>query len=291
MRSWLWPSLLLAPMAANAQSLAITLGNNADAGFANATECATVETVNYTATLTTSCSDLNVWATAGSCGNAPDAGDLTVGTVTQANLVTPANRSGFFQFTVSDLPLIDGGCGGAVEVNYTLCGAFQPPSFTGCVTDTAFVKAALSPTFRYDGVPPGVPTIKGVGSLDSALTLDLGLTLDTTQVTVQYRQAGDAGDGTWLKGGTFLTGSRVEVDGLQNAVTYEVRAQAEDGAGNDSDFSDPTTGTPQALLGFWDQYRADGGQDAGGCTQVGGHPIWLFAAVPAALSWLRRRRR
>src|SRR5262249_34214522 len=91
MRSWLWSFVLLAPLAANAQVLNLSLRNGADAGLVNASQCDTVENVNFQAVTTTSCSDLVVWATAGSCGDHPDAGDPPIGSVTQANLATPAN--------------------------------------------------------------------------------------------------------------------------------------------------------------------------------------------------------
>ena len=80
------------------------------------------------------------------------------------------------------------------------------------------------------------------------------------------------------------TVSSARIVNLVNGTTYDVRARAEDGAGNISEGSEVFPGTPRKTLGFWANYRARGGTERG-CAAAGGAPM-LFAALLA----LRRKR-
>jgi len=85
-----------------------------------------------------------------------------------------------------------------------------------------------------------------------------------------------------------VTAHSARLQGLTNEVPYQVVVYAVSKGGNDSPASDPVEGTPVTVLDFWDYYKAQGGQEAGGCAGGPAGPLSLLAA--AALARLLRRR-
>jgi hypothetical protein len=80
------------------------------------------------------------------------------------------------------------------------------------------------------------------------------------------------------------------VTGLQNNVAYQFTAEAL----RDQDVSPPSNvivGTPLATLTFWDQYKASGGAEDGGCSTARGGRALLGAGLLAALFLAGRRGR
>ena len=96
----------------------------------------------------------------------------------------------------------------------------------------------------------------------------------------QPRRPEDAGRG----------GGAIQLEGLENNKTYELRAYATDEANNTSE--PPTTAnvTPIKTYGFLELYNENGGQETGGCGAVGGGVAG--GAVLAVLGfWLSSRRK
>jgi uncharacterized protein (TIGR03382 family) len=88
---------------------------------------------------------------------------------------------------------------------------------------------------------------------------------------------------------TEVRGERFVMTGLENFVAYTINVYAVSEAGNVSDKSDDVTGTPAAVLDWWEWYRLNGGLDSGGCGAGGAGPLALLG-VAALLAALRRRR-
>ncbi len=76
------------------------------------------------------------------------------------------------------------------------------------------------------------------------------------------------------------------ITGLTNEVTYSVVAYAINAANNPSPASAPITATPVPTADFWNHYKQEGGQDAGGCSTAAG-----AAGLLSALGLLALRRR
>lgn len=85
-----------------------------------------------------------------------------------------------------------------------------------------------------------------------------------------------------------LTGTSLRFDGLTNGVTYDVQVVAYTEAGNPSAPSEAVSATPVPVSDFWEQYKARGGTDSGGCGAGGTGALAMIGA--AALAALRRRK-
>lgn len=167
-----------------------------------------------------------------------------------------------------------------------------------CVVVTGAAIPAGSPvvakvTVNLDTKPPPVPSdVKATSrengllvtwampdELDGATSFKVTATHPTTGAVVERRF-----EGANTRQGTL--------DGLENNVTFGVQVSSIDDAGstintgNESAPSAPVPGTPQAVEDFWELYKADGGQETGGCASFGVTGLALLGA----LALLRRRR-
>ena len=178
----------------------------------------------------------------------------------------------------------------ALEQVHRVCGVSKLyDAFGAC--NTALTTSS-PPTVTYDSKPPDAPSISEVSPRDSALAVTVGgLASDTTLVRVLARRAAGAEVERSAEGasdqGTYV------VTGLENGVTYQLTAVAEDGAGNVSAESTATAGTPVKTRGFYELYLAANGGETGGCAAGGGAAgglvsvgLWLFAR--RRRSWLEQ---
>lgn len=85
-----------------------------------------------------------------------------------------------------------------------------------------------------------------------------------------------------------VTGTSLRLGGLTNGVTYDVQVIAYTKSGNPSDPSATVSATPVPVSDFWEQYKARGGTDSGGCGAGGTGALAMIGA--AALAALRRRK-
>ncbi|ACL67043.1 Myxococcales GC_trans_RRR domain protein [Anaeromyxobacter dehalogenans 2CP-1] len=85
-----------------------------------------------------------------------------------------------------------------------------------------------------------------------------------------------------------VTGTSLRLGGLTNGVTYDVQVVAYTESGNPSDPSATVSATPVPVSDFWEQYKARGGTDSGGCGAGGTGALAMIGA--AALAALRRRK-
>jgi MYXO-CTERM domain-containing protein len=87
----------------------------------------------------------------------------------------------------------------------------------------------------------------------------------------------------------ITTGTDFRIKGLQNGIPYVVGVAAVDAAGNASPASTALVQAPVPTVGFYDAYRAAGGQ-ASGCSYGGGSAGGAALLVLAlGLGWRRRR--
>jgi hypothetical protein len=251
-------------------------------------DCGTTHAITWTSTLATTaviCSGPTFWITQTICGDAPAGNDL---------LLTPqpstTDRQGRFTVRISQLPVFnqtDGGfaCGAAMNQLHYVCGFIRYTSFTCGTSDVRLPATAI---IDYRGKPPDPPAITDLIPQDSALTVrwDPNSLTDVAFIHVWLRQAGSGADFFDVAQPAATDGS-AKIGNLQNGTTYEVKLQAEDIAGNLSDFSDPVQGTPVATVGFFGIYRQEGGQEKGGCGGV----IPGALSVPLAFGGYRLLRR
>lgn len=280
--------LALLPAAALAQTTGLTLQIQGQSSqTVSGSDCGATTQLTWSVGVTgVACSNLVLWATTGTCGSEPGTGDFQIANISRATW--SSQPSGTETLAISDLPISDGtdggSCGAATEVTINLCGALTYASYD-CSYGSQDVEASET-TIVYDALPPAVPTVNAVTSLDSGLRVGLTIDSDTTRVDVQYREQGTS---TWLSGGSLSSGEGgLTLKGLTNDVVYEVRARAIDAAGNQSDFSEIKTGTPTATAGFWAAYKNGGGTETGGCTAGGAGGLLGGVLVLLGLVWRKR---
>lgn len=209
---------------------------------------------------------------------------LTTGKFPQDNSSETLDARLLFDFIAPD-------CGGPAGVDTTiyLCvNIFVPQSLTVlAVTNHGSVPIHL------DSVPPATPTGVTADALDSGLSIAWTMPTDLAG-TARYFVHVVGPDG--VDKGTGVAGSAAtstKISGLVNGTPYTVTVNSIDASGTKQDNANPSlpsapvTGTPAAVNGFYELYRADGGTDQGGCTSA---PASLVALLAAAGLLMRRRR-
>jgi hypothetical protein len=279
-------ALVLAASSAGAQQVILqpTGQDNVDTVRFNKEGCTQPLSLTWTSTLLTApCSALRFWSTQAECGDAPAAGDVQYQDVPIATVFSV--KTGSFTIQLNQLPAFANGDGGlvcgseAVEKTQKVCGVYGSLATTAVCTPqhVQFLNVI------YDTKPPPAPVINSISEQDSALQVNFSVT-DTALVRFETRAAGEA-DFSRLAKTVEGTATSFRISDLKNGTTYEVRALAEDSAGNLSDPSEAFPATPRHTLGFWDNYRRAGGSEQG-CSGVAGLPLVLAGGL-----WLLRRKR
>jgi uncharacterized protein (TIGR03382 family) len=291
MRTLLFIAALLVSSAASAQ-VTFRLSNNTDTLRFGKGDCAgRILTATWTRTTTNLCAGLTVWLTReGSCtGTGADSpADYGLTDISQTTFL--ASATGSLSFNVTNLPFDVGdggsGCGvGAEETTFRLCGATRQLEglYGTCGTTAVYATAAK---LIYDGKPPPAPEFSDVAGLDSAARITLTSSGDAITERVE----------AWLDGELVVQKSQgvgvgpIQLEGLENNTTYELRAYASDEAGNTNETPTTAEVTPIKTNGFLELYNGGGGKETGGCGAVGGGVAG--GAVLAVLGfWLSSRRR
>lgn len=280
---------LLVVGVAQAQTITLTAtGATTDTIRFNASGCNNDLQITWTSTLLIAPSGpLQLWSTEGECGDAALASDVRYTDVPQATVYSA--RTGNFVIHLSELPAFkysDAGvvCGAAlVEKPQKICGSFTSSgAYVGAATT---IEHATALNVIYDTLPPDVPSIDAVSEQDTALKLTFTVASDVLTIHFDAKAPTET-DFTERASVDVSTGNLATIDHLVNGTTYDLRARAEDAAGNISDPSEIVSATPRHTAGFWTQYRRDGGDEQGGCTAIHGLPIALATGL-----WLMRRKR
>ena len=267
-----WLAVMACPAASVAQSITfVENGTSATSTTFKGDRCGSTITVRWTYNGTTAMSTnaMDLWATAGTCGNGPDAGDPSFTAVPYTTWY--GVRSGTLDVTLSKLPVFSSADGGVS------CGQ------TG-VTVPAYICAGIGYTvgvtpqatrgnypITYDTQPPAVPSSVSCSAEDSALRCSYTVDSDTKKVVATVQSAGGAdvgsGEGTPNSSGS----GSVRIKGLTNGESYTVGVRAYDAADNESaeTFSDAVTPVPTA--GFFGLLRDAGSTEEGtvGCSMAG----------------------
>ena len=280
--------LLLVPGLGAAQSITLDF-QGLDTVVVTSSECGQVRSVNWSVAGgggVVPCSGLLLWVTKGTCtGDGPGTNDQDLGEISSS--VWASTPTGTVQIPIDNLPLFDAsggtGCGqSVVEQDMKVCAQFKyASSYLGTCSSPQTVRVSTPPIIRFDNKPPAPPTLGEVVVLDGALSVTFTHGSDVVLVRAEYRPFDSTGTASFISGGsTTVDRSSFKVEGLTNGTLYEVRARAEDAAGNLSDFSGIVTGTPIHTDGFFDRYLSSGGQETGGCAAAGGGAAaWLALAV------------
>ncbi|WIG96236.1 hypothetical protein KGD87_01900 [Myxococcus sp. SDU36] len=148
----------------------------------------------------------------------------------------------------------------------------------------------------YDPEPPSAPSAPAVTGLDGALSATVTVPSDSASMVVEVLslvggEDGGVGTGEVVNSKVQAVANTVfRMDGLENGVEYAVRAIAIDAAGNRSEPSAVTLGTPIASEGFYGGYLGAGGAETGGCAAAGGG-ITGCALLASLGIWLSSRRK
>jgi hypothetical protein len=143
--------------------------------------------------------------------------------------------------------------------------------------------AALKLDFQQPPPPLSLTVTAGEGALYVSWSEGTAITAAPAG-SATYRAFAAAGGNTFQSSETATTSARVP--GLENGTTYDVWVVAYSEAGNASDPSALSAGTPQPVLDFFELYQTSGGVETGGCGQGGAAGAWALAAT----AWLVRRR-
>lgn len=254
-------------------------------------DCGGERVVNWTRS-GSFCDVTRLWITSGTCGTAPDTGDLQLGSPISES---DSAASGTRDFRIRDLPAFAGEdaitCGAdAVTRTFNVCASTKRVNsdILGNPTCSSDFVTATGVTVTYDAEPPNAPTVSDVVPLDSALNVRVtsgGGDPNRFRVTVTR-----ISDNVEVASRTESVSQSVfRMDGLENGVTYRVEAYALDEVGNVSAVSAPQEGTPIPTAGFFQRYVDANGDETGGCSATGGG--LAGSAVLAALGfWLSSRR-
>jgi hypothetical protein len=241
------------------------------------------------------CSAMRIWATtANSCAATPATGDREFDSVPVQALSLVQQFSGSFTINIGQLPGFAAGsatpCDSAATKNVThlICSVTQTsPNCFGAggfpVPQQATNGSPLS--IVLDVEAPNAPILSEPRSIDKGLRIAVSASSDTVGLIPFVREQGTMEFSQRSR--TTLGGSKeLQLEGLLNDTTYDVKVQAVDAAGNVSADSGLISGTPRRVVGFWAAYRDAGGTDMGGCHSTPG----LLAPLLALLALSRRRR-
>lgn len=285
----LWGAVALAQA-----TLIIKVGGR-DSLTAGPNECASSVQVTWETTVTSglACQDLTLWVTTGnSCGTAPGASDLVLDPPVSST-VWISQRTGTYSIQVGDLPIFSASDAGTCPLNgveqvHRVCG-YSKYTLTDCggtFGQPTEVKPTTPPTLTFDAKPPATPSISAVTPLDGALLVTYTAGADADTIGLDYRVQGDPDFAPGPEGPS--TAGPLQLSGLQNGTTYEVRAWAKDSAGNKSGESGIQSGTPVLSYGFFKTYKDAGGAEDGGCSHAGTAAPLLLALLSL---WPLARRR
>ncbi|WP_193409801.1 MXAN_2561 family MXYO-CTERM-anchored protein [Myxococcus hansupus] len=245
------------------------------------------------------CEPLYLWLSSdGTCNRAPAATDRTLLQIASGDTTT---MSGTLSLRASEALAATGQTceSQTTEKSFRLCASTN--RFVGDIIGTTCqdsVSSIGTPTIDlvYDPEPPPVPPAPAVTGLDSALSATVTVPTGATLMAVEVLSlvAGeDGGTGTGeplVSKEQTAANTTFRLDGLENGVEYAVRAIAIDAAGNRSQPSEVTRGTPIASEGFYGGYVGAGGAETGGCTAAGGG-ITGCAVLASLGIWLSSRRK
>lgn len=273
-----WLAVMAWPAASVAQSITIrnsVLQSSTSYTFRSA-QCADAVALQWTYAIgnftTNTTTGMRLWATAGTCGGGPDAGDVSL--TDDVPLATVVSRKqDTFSVALSTLPIFsatDGGvsCGDAnKEVPAYICAAMT------YVYGTSGSNQYTQGSFKmvYDTKPPAAPQNPSCSPQDSALVCSYTVDSDTKKViaTVRSADGSDVGSG---EGTPNSSGSgSVRIKGLTNGESYTVGVRAYDAAGNESAETSSDAVTPVPTAGFFGLLRDAGSTEEGtvGCTMAG----------------------
>jgi hypothetical protein len=302
----LWLALLLAPAAAGAQTITISTPISPGLATYTFTDASCANTLSLQWTYTTLgyqlSAPLKLWATAGTCGDAPLEADKRYDDVPYTTVLL--NKTGTFSVVIADLPgfngaTVDGGsagiaCGeqGVTKTQY-VCGASA--YLLGTYATTTSPLQATSLALVYDTQPPEPPSITSASGVDGTIKVAFTASSDSARVLAELD--GPADGGFVEVGSNLASAGTMTLTGLLNGVSYQLRLRATDTAGNLSGPSPEVTVVPIPTCGFFCVLHDAGiTETGGGCAAAPAPPggdgqpwsLALSALVPLAALALGR---
>jgi len=214
---------------------------------------------------------------------------LTIGYTVR--LIATTGSSCSHEDVCNTVPLDEGGCSclrevstGSVSTRFKVSDLFDEPCVEGEERVVSFFlqyteedvdpllgtspieEESSAVKLNIDLKAPSAPTeAPSVSPAEEALQVTVSeVGGDASDYSVCVRQLGDTAEFSRCK--SVTPGERLRFDGLENDVTYEVIYRAFDEAGNESEQSPASQGTPASVLDFAEIYSQQyPGGELGGC--------------------------
>ncbi|MFP2933284.1 MXAN_2561 family MXYO-CTERM-anchored protein [Pyxidicoccus sp. 3LG] len=241
------------------------------------------------------CEKISIWISNADCSGDPGTDDLLLREFSTTDTVTQGTET----FTAAEvLERASKTCETQTEnQTFKICATTrrQRTDVSGGCEATASSVGTPTINFILDPKAPNAPAAPTASGLDEALLVTVTAPSDSARILVEVRQLEGDPDGGTPGAGAVVSSKEQTTDnlefrmeGLENDVEYSVQAFAIDKAGNQSEGSPTTTGTPVGSYGFYEEYLNDGGSETGGCGAAGGG---LAAGALAVFGfWLSRRK-
>jgi len=265
-------------------------------GQANRAECASTTSLStwvISSSVTPVVANLDRWrlSTANTTTGCATSGGLPAG-VFQDVIATGATQQ-VTSIPVNTMATTAGvsTCTQANDVTVNLCVYYLPAGST-----TNWQLAGMG-TFVFQMAIPPKPVIgsisRGDGQLGVSVAPGTVTATETATRSVTFTvTCTPAGGGTATTGGPGNAGNIV-CGNLTNGTAYTVTAKGFSAANNEGPVSDAVgpndSTTPLPFLNFWEVYKSDGGQEAGGCGTGGAGALAPALALLAFLAVRRRR--
>jgi len=282
-----WLRLVLAAVALLPASAALASSLTIDDPLISAAECVDASAKELTLTWDLGSSSGATIDLLGSDTSGCPSSDATTALLVEG---LDASRTGYpaageGAITLADLLAAAGdsaNCSGADRRAY-LCARLLDSNGSTVTT----VSAMVNLQFSRPPPPVALSVTTGDGSLYVAWTAGTATTA-APATAASYRAFAAAGGASWSSAETAATSARIP--GLSNGTTYDVWVVAYSAAGNASEPSALSAGTPWPVKSFIELYQEAGGVETPGCGSGGGGDLALPLAG-VALWRMRRRRR
>jgi hypothetical protein len=150
----------------------------------------------------------------------------------------------------------------------------------------SLVKGYATATLTLDRTIPGAPTLNSADPGDGALHLSCTAATNATTYVGSATSQANASEVHYSSEASSC--SDVTITGLTNGQSYDVVVYGIDANNNPGAASNQVTGTPVVTNDFWQNYKADGGREQGGCSTAAG-AAGILGGLLSVLA-LRRRK-
>jgi len=287
-RRLLYLCLLGVSAAAGAQTLTLSFSSGAEQDWVvGSAACANTFDIHwrYVSGTRMACSSgLKVWASPHSCADTDSRVDLFSIASNSAEFLT-----GYRNMALSSLPGFGGEpqCGElGIQRRHYICAEVALADSMGNCNNNPEKLSADPISVVYKTTPPPAPVMKGAEGYDGRATIHFSAPGDYLKEVLLLLST-EEGDNPLKGKQEEPSRGSVSVSGLEDGVLYTFFLRTVDKAGNTSPPSAPIEVTTVRTDGFWDIYKAKGGEN-GGCHSAGQGSLAALALALLGFGIVRR---